>query len=79
MDLTFRYDSVFGSPVARVQGMCYVQELISRLTHTLIKTYNSSTKATLRADDRTWRLDDVLHLDAMHEIIVLNGRSHFRL
>ena len=82
MDLTFWYDSVFGSPVAHVQGMGYVQEPISpisRLTHTPIKTYNSSTNATLHADDRTWPLDDVLYVDAMHELVVLGGTSRFRV
>ncbi|KAH0831037.1 phosphoglycerate mutase-like protein [Lanmaoa asiatica] len=72
LDLTFWYDSAFGSPVARVQGVGYIQELISRLTHTPIETHNSSTNATLHADDRTWPLNDILYVDATHEVVVLN-------
>lgn len=73
MDLSFWYDSAFGSPVARVQGVGYIQELISRLTHTPIETHNSSTNATLHDDSRTWPLDDVLYVDATHEVVVLNS------
>lgn len=77
LDLTFWYDSAFGSPVARIQGVGYVQELISRLTHTPIVTHNSSTNATLHGDDRTWPLNDVLYVDATHEVVVLNSMSSF--
>jgi hypothetical protein len=38
LDLYFWYGSGFGSPVARVQGIGYVQELVARLTHTRIAT-----------------------------------------
>lgn len=79
LDLAFWYDSAFGSPVGRVQGVGYVQELISRLTHTPIETYNTSTNATLDADDLTFPLNDVLYVDATHEVVVLNSRSHSRL
>ncbi|KAG9313679.1 histidine phosphatase superfamily [Chiua virens] len=72
LDLSFWYDSAFGSPVGRVQGLGYVQELISRLTHTPIETHNSSTNATLHANDITWPLNDVLYVDATHEVVVLN-------
>jgi len=78
LDLTFWYDNAFGSPVARVQGVGYIQELISRLTHTPIATHNSSTNATLHADDRIWPLDDVLYVDATHEVVVLNSMSRSR-
>ncbi|KAF9239899.1 phosphoglycerate mutase-like protein [Melanogaster broomeanus] len=72
LDITFWYDSAFGSPVARVQGVGYLQELISRLTHIPIATHNSSTNATLHSDERTWPLDDVMYVDATHEVVVLN-------
>ncbi|KIJ62097.1 hypothetical protein HYDPIDRAFT_94962 [Hydnomerulius pinastri MD-312] len=72
MDLSFWYDSAFGSPVARVQGLGYLQELVSRLTHTPISSHNSSTNATLHGDERTWPVEDVLYVDATHEVVVLN-------
>ena len=78
LDLLFWYDNAFGSPVARVQGVGYIQELTSRLTHTPIETHNSSTNATLHADDRTWPLDDDLYVDATHEVVILNSRSRSR-
>ena len=37
-DLGFWYDSAFGSPVGRAQGIGYVQELVARLTKTPIAT-----------------------------------------
>ncbi|THH09693.1 hypothetical protein EW145_g1832 [Phellinidium pouzarii] len=72
MDLYFWYDSAFGSPVARVQGIGYVQELVARLLHTPIETHNSSTNATLDDNPTTFPLDQSLYVDATHEVVVLN-------
>ncbi|KAM6489807.1 phosphoglycerate mutase-like protein [Amanita muscaria] len=71
-DLNLWYDSAFGSPVGRVQGIGYVQELIARLTHTPISTHNSSTNATLDDNPITFPLNDSLYVDATHEVVVLN-------
>lgn len=38
LDLTFWYGSAFGSPLARAQGIGYIQELVARLTQTPIET-----------------------------------------
>ena len=73
MDLFFWYGSAFGSPVARVQGIGYVQELVSRLTHTPIPVHNSSTNATLDNNSATFPLGQSLYVDATHEVVVLNG------
>ncbi|GJE94137.1 histidine-type phosphatase [Phanerochaete sordida] len=72
LDLYFWYDSAFGSPVARVQGIGYVQELVARLTHTPIATHNSSTNATLDDSEATFPLGQSLYVDATHEVVVLN-------
>ncbi|EPQ50321.1 phytase [Gloeophyllum trabeum ATCC 11539] len=72
MDLYFWYDSAFGSPVAKVQGIGYVQELVARLTHTPIPTHNSSTNATLDDDPLMFPLGQSLYVDATHEVVVLN-------
>ncbi|KZT22884.1 phosphoglycerate mutase-like protein [Neolentinus lepideus HHB14362 ss-1] len=72
MDLYFWYDSAFGSPVAKVQGVGYVQELVARLTHTPIAVHNSSTNATLDDDPVTFPLNQSLYVDATHEVVVLN-------
>ncbi|KAL5520653.1 hypothetical protein ACEPAF_2654 [Sanghuangporus sanghuang] len=71
-DLYFWYDSAFGSPVARVQGVGYVQELVARLTHMPIETHNSSTNGTLDDDSLFFPLDQSLYVDATHEVVVLN-------
>ena len=76
---TVRYESAFGSPVARVQGIGYVQELVSRLTHTPIETHNSSTNATLDDNPITFPLGQSLYVDATHEVVVLNSQFLFRL
>ncbi|EGO00975.1 hypothetical protein SERLA73DRAFT_178983 [Serpula lacrymans var. lacrymans S7.3] len=71
MDIIFWYDSAFGSPVARAQGVGYIQELVSRLTETPIETHNSSTNSTLH-DPITFPLGNSLYVDATHEVVVLN-------
>ncbi|EJD54727.1 phosphoglycerate mutase-like protein [Auricularia subglabra TFB-10046 SS5] len=72
MDLYFWYDSAFGSPVSRVQGIGYVQELVARLTETPIPVHNSSTNATLDDNPITFPLGHALYVDATHEVVVLN-------
>jgi len=73
LDLIFWYNSAFGSPVARVQGIGYIQELVARLTQTPIQTHNSSTNATLDDNDVTFPLDGrSLYVDATHEVVILN-------
>ncbi|KAH7929279.1 phosphoglycerate mutase-like protein [Leucogyrophana mollusca] len=71
LDLVFWYDSAFGSPVARVQGLGYIQELVARLTETPIETHNSSTNATLHTPD-AFPFGHSLYVDATHEVVVLN-------
>ena len=73
LDLFFWYDSAFGSPVARVQCIGYVQELVARLTHTPIAVHNSSTNATLDDNPVTFPLGQSLYVDATHEVVVLNS------
>ncbi|KAJ7932197.1 phytase, partial [Mycena leptocephala] len=71
-------NSGFGFPLARSQGIGYVQELVAQLTHTPISTHNSSTNATL--DDnlitfpfgQSLYVDIILLMDATHEVVVLN-------
>ena len=68
-----RYGFGFGSPVSRALGIGYVQELVARLTHTPIKTYNSSTNSTLDGNPITFPLDQSLYVDATHDGLVLSG------
>ena len=75
MTTVHRYDSAFGSPVARIQGIGYVQELLARLTHTSIPLHNSSTNATLDNNPVTFPLDHSLYVDATHEVVVLNSET----
>ncbi|KAG8901417.1 hypothetical protein FRC01_009854 [Tulasnella sp. 417] len=72
MDLWFWYDSAFGSPVARIQGLGYLQEMVARLTHTPIATHNSTTNSTLDDNPITFPLNQALYVDATHEVVVLN-------
>lgn len=72
MDIYFWYNSAFGSPVARVQGIGYIQELVARLTHTPIEIHNTSTNATLDDNPVTFPLDHSFYVDATHEVVVLN-------
>ncbi|VDC02885.1 unnamed protein product [Peniophora sp. CBMAI 1063] len=79
MDIYFWYNSAYGSPVARVQGIGWIQELVARLTHTPIAVHNSSTNATLDDDPTTFPLDHPLYVDATHEVVVLNIISALNL
>ncbi|KAJ7915760.1 hypothetical protein B0H13DRAFT_1481967, partial [Mycena leptocephala] len=60
----------FGFPLARSQGIGYVQELVARLTHTPISTHNSSTNATLDDNLITFPFGQSLYVDATHEVVV---------
>ncbi|KAG6829017.1 hypothetical protein H0H92_005924 [Tricholoma furcatifolium] len=71
-DLEYWYDSSFGSPVARVLGYGWVQELIARLTHTKITDHTPATNATLDDNPITFPLHNSLYVDATHEVVVLN-------
>ena len=68
-----RYTSAFGAPLARAQGIGYIQELVARLTHTPIEIHNSSTNSTLDDNPITFPLDHNLYVDATHEVVVLNS------
>ncbi|KAF9242010.1 histidine phosphatase superfamily [Melanogaster broomeanus] len=70
-DIDMWYGVSFGSPLARAQGIGYVQELVSRLTETPIETHNSSTNATLH-NPVTFPFGHSLYVDATHEVVVLN-------
>lgn len=70
----FWYNAGFGSPVARAMGIGYVQELVSRLTHTPIETHNTSTNGTLNDNPITFPLNNALYVDASHETVILNSK-----
>ncbi|KAK7037570.1 hypothetical protein VNI00_011062 [Paramarasmius palmivorus] len=74
LDLGFWYNSAFGSPVARVQGAGWVQEMIHRLEQRPVteETNKFSMNFTLDGDTRTFPVDQALYVDATHEVVVLN-------
>ena len=74
MDLFFWYGYAFGSPVARVQGIGWIQELVARLTHTPIAVHNTSTNSTLDDISITFPLDHSLYVDATHEVVILHSK-----
>ena len=69
----FWYTAAWGSPLSRVLGIGYVQELVARLTHTPLAAHNSSTNATLDDSPATFPLGQSLYVDATHEVVVLNS------
>ena len=68
-----RYNYAFGSPIARIQGAGYVQELVARLTRTPISEHRFSTNSTLDDNPITFPLNQSLYVDATHEVVVLYG------
>ncbi|KIK61887.1 hypothetical protein GYMLUDRAFT_165643 [Collybiopsis luxurians FD-317 M1] len=74
VDLSYWYDDAFGSPVARVQGAGWVQELLARLEHRRMEPHEHrfSTNSTLNDNPITFPLNQSLYVDATHEGVLLN-------
>ncbi|KAF5386513.1 hypothetical protein D9757_005874 [Collybiopsis confluens] len=74
LDLAFWYSSAFGSPVARIQGAGWIQELLARLEHKPMQSHEHrfSTNSTLNDNEITFPLNQSLYVDATHEVVVLN-------
>ncbi|KAG2056927.1 phosphoglycerate mutase-like protein [Suillus hirtellus] len=70
VDLNFWYSSGPGNPTAAAQGLGYVQELVSRLTHTPINVWNSSTNSTLNSNNITFPLNQPIYVDATHDTVI---------
>lgn len=60
------YAASFGSPVARAEGLGYLQELTARLTETPITEFNSSINSTYHTDTR-FPLGYPLYADFTHD------------
>ncbi len=67
-DIYWWYGSSFGSPVSRAQGLGWVQELTSRLTHTPITQFNSSINSTLH-NEIHFPVNDPLYVDFTHDTV----------
>lgn len=70
VDLNFWYSEGPGNPTAAAQGLGYVQELVSRLTHTPINIWNSSTNSTLDSSNITFPLNQPIYVDATHDTVI---------
>lgn len=70
VDLNFWYSSGPGNPATAAQGLGYVQELVSRLTHTPINVWNSSTNSTLDSSNITFPLNQPIYVDATHDTVI---------
>ncbi|KAG1837949.1 histidine phosphatase superfamily [Suillus tomentosus] len=67
-NLDFWYTCGPGNPTGAAQGLGYVQELVSRLTHTPINVWNSSTNGTLDSSNITFPLDQPIYVDFTHGV-----------
>ncbi|KAF9077271.1 histidine phosphatase superfamily [Rhodocollybia butyracea] len=74
LDLSFWYNSAFGSPVGRVQGAGWVQELLARLERKPMEPqdHRFSTNSTLNDNPVTFPVNQSLYVDATHEVVILN-------
>ncbi|KAG2350244.1 phosphoglycerate mutase-like protein [Suillus weaverae] len=70
VDLNFWYSNGPGNPTASALGLGYVQELVSRLTHTPINVWNSSTNSTLDSSNITFPLNQPIYVDATHDTVI---------
>ncbi|KAF5386547.1 hypothetical protein D9757_005881 [Collybiopsis confluens] len=73
-DLEYWYNSAFGSPVGRVLGAGWIQELLARLEHKPIKAnqHRFSTNKTLDGNPVTFPVNQSLYVDVTHEEVVLS-------
>ncbi|ORX38214.1 histidine phosphatase superfamily [Kockovaella imperatae] len=67
-DISWWYTASFGWPYAKPLGKAWLQELVSRLTHTRITDFDSAINSTLH-DDIHFPLNDVLHFDFTHDTL----------
>lgn len=65
-DIYWWYGASFGSPVARAEGLGWIQELTARLTHTPLTQFNSSVNGTLH-DKTHFPVDHPLYIDFTHD------------
>ncbi|KAK4690069.1 hypothetical protein P7C73_g38, partial [Tremellales sp. Uapishka_1] len=65
-DIYWWYASSFGSPVSAAQGIGWVQEVVSRLTHTRLTEFNATTNSTFH-NDVHFPLSDPLYVDFTHD------------
>ncbi|KLT42693.1 phosphoglycerate mutase-like protein [Cutaneotrichosporon oleaginosum] len=65
-DIYWWYAASFGSPVARAEGLGWMQELTARLTHTPLTQFNSSVNSTLH-DDIHFPVNEPLYVDFTHD------------
>ncbi|GAA5901853.1 hypothetical protein JCM5296_002090 [Sporobolomyces johnsonii] len=78
-DIQFHGNNGFGSPVAAAQGLAYLQELVSRLNHTLITNFNSETNSTLDGNNVTFPLFQSIYADAAHEVSIMDALTALNL
>ncbi|KAI1001432.1 hypothetical protein K3495_g6763 [Podosphaera aphanis] len=71
LDIAYYYDSAFGNPTGRAQGIGYVQELLARLNHSLITTSSSSINSTLNNNTATFPIDQTFYADFSHDNILI--------
>ncbi|BEI80529.1 hypothetical protein CcaverHIS002_0110580 [Cutaneotrichosporon cavernicola] len=65
-DIFWWYAASFGAPVARAEGLGWMQELTARLTHTPLTQFNSSVNSTLH-NDIHFPVSDPLYVDFTHD------------
>ncbi|CCM05833.1 uncharacterized protein FIBRA_08069 [Fibroporia radiculosa] len=70
LDVQFWYGYGPGNPAGSAQGIGYVQELVSRLTETLLTEFNTTTNGTLDGNTVTFPLDQPIYMDATHDTVI---------
>lgn len=71
-EMDYYFDSGFGQPTGRAQGMGYVQELMARLKHEYISSSNSSVNSTYDSDPATFPLDQAFYADFSHDVVIIS-------
>ncbi|GAA5935956.1 histidine phosphatase family protein [Sporobolomyces koalae] len=78
-DISFHGNNGFGSPVAAAQGLGYLQELVSRLNHTLISNFSMEVNSTLDGSTATFPLNQSIYADAAHEVAICDALTALNL
>ena len=71
VDLLYYYAFGPGAKTGASQGKGWVEEMIARITHTPITTYDSSTNSTFDSNPKTFPVNQTIYADATHDAYVI--------
>lgn len=72
LEMSYYFDSAWGQPTGRAQGIGYLQELMARIKHEYISSSNSSVNSTIDSNPAQFPLDQAFYADFSHDVIIVS-------